>query len=127
MKPAWDSYDCSSADSAAMAKAHGGLESDWRNLIMGGDYGNALELAIKVSGGDEEGAAYFDWLEQRTRSLIRRFDFWPTVEDVAVALRESRELSGRRISEVIAESYEIRNKPRLDAFKRMVERGSSGE
>ena len=72
--------------SVSMAKAHGGRESDWQNLIIGGDYGNALELALMVSGGEEEGAAWFEWLEQRTRSLIRRFDFLPSVEDVTGAL-----------------------------------------
>lgn len=114
----------SSEDADAMAKTHGGEKSDWQNPIVGGDYQQAVDLVLKVSGGDEEGAAYLQWLEERTRNFIRRPDFWPIVEVVALALKENGELSGRRLCEVIEKHQATWNADRV--LRRMEGHDSEG-
>lgn len=108
----------SAEESASMARKYGGDESEWQNLVIGGDYRQAMELALKVSGSDEEASAYLGWLEQRTRNLIRRFDFWPSVEVVAQELREKSELSGRTIKEIVRAVQTARSKEALSGVQR---------
>jgi len=73
-------------------------------LVVGGDLKSAIELACAVSGGDEEGAAYIEWLRQRTLNLMRDPRFWPCVEAVAGRVLEMERLSGPCVAAVIRET-----------------------
>jgi hypothetical protein len=79
---------------------HGGM---WDKLVTTGDYQNALSLAIKVSGSDEEGTAYLAWLEARTHNLVRAPGFCSAVGALARELLGHGVLSGRRARAVIQE------------------------
>jgi hypothetical protein len=111
-------------ESAAMVSKYGGEQSEWQHLVTGGDYEQATDLVLKVSGSEEEASAYLGWLEQRTRNLIRRFDFWPSVEAVAHALEQKGELSGRRAQEIIQDAQATRSKT-LGTFEHGIKRQQS--
>lgn len=69
------------------------------------DYGIARGLAMALLGNDRQAVRpYLNWLEWRTKRLIQRPDFVPTVEAVAQALQAHRQLSGRELGEIIRES-----------------------
>jgi hypothetical protein len=76
-------------------------EGEILNEIVGGDLLHAWDLVERVSGGDDEAAAYFDWLYQRTHNLMRDPRFQPCVEAVAAALLQKRRLSGRSVRATI--------------------------
>ncbi len=89
------------SEATSLAERFGGR---WETLVLGGDYGYALELACKVSGSDDEGASYLEWLERRTLNLMRHPGFWPAVTAVAHALCDRGALSGQAVREVITET-----------------------
>jgi hypothetical protein len=92
-------------ESAAMVSKYGGEQSEWQHMVTGGDYEQAMDLVLKVSGGEGEASAYLGWLEQRTRNLIRSPGFWSSVEAVAHALEQKGELSGQRAREIVQEDH----------------------
>ena len=87
-------------ESAAMVRRSGGEQSEWQHMVTE-RMQQAMDLVLKVSGGEGEASAYLGWLEQRTRNLIRSPGFWPSVEAVAHALEQKGQLSGQRAREMI--------------------------
>jgi hypothetical protein len=96
----------SPAEAASMAAQYGGVPEDYSKLIVGGDLQEALDLAGRVSGSDDEADEYVGWLWKRTLNLMDRFDFWPSVEAVADALITRKRLSGRAVAKVISDARE---------------------
>ena len=39
-------------ESAAMVSKYGGEQSEWQHMVTGGDYEQAMDLVLKVSGGE---------------------------------------------------------------------------
>jgi hypothetical protein len=77
------------------------------HAVLGpGDYSRALDLACKVSGDDDEGAAYLEWLHRRTLNLMRDPFYWPGVEALASALLERDTLSYRAVRRLWAEALD---------------------
>ena len=104
-------------DMASNAQRFGGDPSDYARMIVGGDYREALDLCQWVSGGEDECAAYLGWLDQRTRNMIEREDFWPAVEAVAAALDVKKTLSGSAAREVISQARNDVMAPRLEQLR----------
>jgi hypothetical protein len=67
---------------------------------------DAFGLARQVSGSDDEGSTYVNWLRERTRNLMRHQLFWPLVDALAEAFVEPPTLSGVEIRVVFAEARE---------------------
>lgn len=70
-------------------------------LIVDGDWQKIVLLAGQVSGSDEEAGAYVDWLDARTRSLVRHPRFRPLVDALVEVLLERETLSGREVRVVL--------------------------
>jgi hypothetical protein len=79
------------AGGIALEKFHGHR----RALGDGEDWRIAGNLAGYVCGDEEENSAYLDWLPARTKLLLNQPCNWRAVADLARALAERKELSGR--------------------------------
>ena len=91
------------------------------SLIVGGDAKMVLTLAEAVSGGDDEASAYLDWLRERTLSLMRQPDFWPSVEVVAEALLERERLNGREVRGIVRGATETRWEEATASWRRRLD------
>jgi hypothetical protein len=87
----------------ADALAHRVAVSEGSKIITGGDRKRALIIALAASGSDEEGAAYFAWLEQRAINLTRTPGFWSGVDAMAHELVRKKTLSRAEAEQVIAQ------------------------
>jgi hypothetical protein len=79
-----------------------------RALGDGEDLRIAVNLAGYVCGDEEEIGAYFAWLRARTELLLNQPWSWRAVADLAHALLEHKELSGRvarRIYQAAIDTY----------------------
>jgi hypothetical protein len=88
-----------------LATAGPGALGEGPKVISGGDYEFALRTALACSGSDEEGTAYFAWLERRTVNLLRTPGFFAATESLARQLLERETLSAREAKQVIADAY----------------------
>lgn len=79
-----------------------------RALGDGEDLRVAVNLAGHVCGDEEEISAYLGWLPARTKLLLNQPWYGRTVADLARALLEHKEMSGRaarRIYQAVVDSY----------------------
>jgi hypothetical protein len=101
-------------DAAEAWLAAYGVEGEDR-LVIGGDLSKGRELAWSMSGSDEEAAAYFGWLEARTRNMIADGLFVAAVEAVANGLLHQTTASDRHIRQWIHEGrqswYDAHTRP----------------
>jgi len=70
--------------------------ADWREQLVVGaahDMRNVLDLALYVTGSDEEASAYIEWLRLRCQNQMLS-TFWPMVGALADALHDRRTMSG---------------------------------
>lgn len=86
---------------------------------MGGDYGYCVELAEKVSGGEDERDAYLRWLEARTANMVRDPLFGSTVEAVAEELCRKRTLTGKEIRAVVERAKDDERKRMTEAVGKL--------
>lgn len=105
----------------ALSAKHGGK---WEKLITRGDWASVLQLARKVSGGDDEAGAYVAWLHERTRNLISEPRFEPAVRALADALLEHRVLTGREAKQIVQDAIERWQQPLLTRFEERVRTAS---
>jgi len=115
-----------SAVAEAWATKYGGAAADYETMIVGGDYHAAFELADKVSGGNEEGAAYLEWLVRRTENLLRMPGFKARVEAVAHALLERETLAGDEVREAMTMTAVATRNATRDTTCDTAYRGESG-
>jgi hypothetical protein len=67
---------------------------NWRGMEL--DLDCAIDLALKVCGGEAEAGKFAEWLLERARNLIIQDHTWAAVRRIAAALLKERRLSGRR-------------------------------
>ena len=70
----------------------------------GGDFTEAVDMAMYLCGSVDEAEAYIDWLVIRTRNMLTNRVTWAEVEGLAAALLEKRRLSYRAARSVIHEA-----------------------
>ena len=72
-------------------------DAEWRTRS---DYVHALEFALELNGGDQQGAELMlAWLERKTDILIT--ELWPQINELTYALLNKGRLSGREVIEIL--------------------------
>lgn len=73
--------------------------------ILDSDWGQALDLAVRLHGGQISGL-YLDYMWARTIQFVRGRNVWPSIEAVAVALLTEKKLQAARVREIHRETLQ---------------------
>jgi hypothetical protein len=78
-----------------------GRDVDWCDEGYRHDIVQASRILYSLAEHDNEGAAYFDWVGERAKSLVARPLFVAAVDALAEALIEHQKLAGERAHEIV--------------------------
>ncbi len=78
-----------------------------------GDWQYAIDLLSHLSGDDEILSAYFNLIDLQARKFVHLPWVWSCIEDLAAALLEHKELTGKQVRSVIEETIRERTQHRL--------------
>ncbi len=77
----------------------------YRRYHARGDYSEARNLLSYISRGNTELDAHIALIEIRARNFVQSDKMWAAIEELAVALLDQREISGKGIKPIILRGY----------------------